>query len=129
MATFSSELMATPRGPVAVGQLAGDDLALDQELAVERAEAVDVDVGQLELGVRQRRAEMGLDLGLLAAAGAVGEREVGEVAGQPDARAHDDVALGAGATQPLAGRFRQVVESHAWVSLRRSWSRSRAASS
>ena len=38
---------------VAGGQLAGDDLALDQELAVEGGQAVDVDVGQLELGVGQ----------------------------------------------------------------------------
>ena len=79
--------------------------------------------------MREGRAEVGLDLGLLAAAGAIGEGEVGEVARQPDPRAHHDVALGAGAAQPLAGRFRQVVESHAWGSFGRSRSRSRAASS
>ena len=40
------------------------------------------------------------------------EGKIGEVAGQANARAHHDVALGAGAPQPLAGGFRQVVKSH-----------------
>ena len=39
---------------VAGGQLAGDELALDQELAVEVGQAVDVEVRELELGVRER---------------------------------------------------------------------------
>ena len=56
-------------------------------------------------------SDVGLDLGLLAAAGAVGEGEVGEVAGQADPRAHDDVALGAGAAEPFAGGSGQVVQS------------------
>ena len=51
--------------------------------------------------------------GLLGPAAAVGEREIGQVAGQADPRAHHDVALGARAAQPFAGGSRQVVQSHA----------------
>src|SRR5262245_11040661 len=88
--------------PFAAGELARDDLTLDQELPIERGEAVDVDVGKLELGVGERRAEMSLDLRFLAPAGTVREWEIGEVSGQPDPRAHHDVTLGAGPPQPLA---------------------------
>ena len=40
---------------VARGKLARDHLPLDQELAVERREGVDVEIGEIELGARQAR--------------------------------------------------------------------------
>ena len=113
----------------AVGELARDELALDQELAVELGEGVDVEVGQLELAGLDGRSDVRLDLAFFSPAGAVGKGEVGQVAGQADPRAHHDVALGSGAAKPLAGGSGQVFQIHSSPSFRRSWSRSRAACS
>ena len=85
MATFSSGLIATPRGPSLEESSREIDLALDQELAVEGGEAVHVQVRQIEPGAWQGRDKIGLDLGLLAAAGAVAERKIRDVAGQANA--------------------------------------------
>ncbi len=121
--------MATPRGPSLVASSREMIWRSTRNCRSRVERPLTSMIRELELGVSQGRAEVGLDLGFLAAAGAIGKREIGQVAGQPDPRAHHDVALGAGAPQPLAGRFRQVVESHAWGSFGRSRSRSRAASS
>ena len=105
--------MATPAGALAAGELARDDLPLHQELAIERLEGVDVEVRELQARRGDGGLEVRLDLRLLGPAAAVGEREIGQVAGQPDPRAHHDIALGAGAAQPFAGSSGQVVQGHA----------------
>ena len=116
-------------GAVAAGELAGDELALDQELAVECVHGVDVEERQIEVAAIDGRLEVLLDLRLLTTAGPAGEREIGEVARQADPGAHHDVALGASAAKPFAGGAGQIVEVHISASLRRSVSRSLAASS
>ena len=56
-----------------------------------------------------------LDLGLLVGAGAVGERESGQVAGQADAAGNDDVGLRPGAAQPFATGVSQAIQIHPWL--------------
>ena len=64
--TLSLAPMATPRGPSAAGQLARDELALDQELAVEGVQGVDVLIGQLEAPAPSRELRTAaLDVGAL----------------------------------------------------------------
>ncbi len=79
-----------------------------------------------------------LDLGAVLGRGPADEGEVGQVAGQADAAADDDVGLGPGAPQPFTARLGQVVEFHgvcptsrgrAAVSMRRISSRSSEARS
>ena len=53
-----------------------------------------------------------LDLGAVLRRGPADEGEVGQVAGQADAAADDDVGLGARAPQPLAAVRGQIVEFH-----------------
>ena len=57
--------MATPRAPSALGVLAADQLPLDQKLAVDALELVDVDVFQLArlLDLQDAVAQHGFDLG------------------------------------------------------------------
>ena len=61
------------------------------------------------LALAERCRNVGFDFGLFAAAGAVGEGKISEVARQADSRAHHDVAFRTGAAQPFAGGFREVV--------------------
>ena len=56
-----------------------------------------------------------LDLGLLAAAGAIGERKSGQIAGQANAAGDDDVGLRAAAAQPFATGMSQVIQIHPWL--------------
>src|SRR5262249_44510739 len=72
-----------------------------------------------ELGVQfqpgDALAQEGLDLGLLVAAGAVGERESGQVARQADAAGDDDVGLRPAAAQPFATGMSQAIQIHPWL--------------
>ncbi len=79
------------------------------------SQLVDVDVEQLVgVGDGQDRARAGCFsiCGAVLRRGPADEGEVGQVAGQADAAADDDVGLGAGAAQPFAARSSQVVEFH-----------------
>ena len=96
-------------GALAFGVLAADELPLDQELPVDAVQLADVDV----VAARRKPAawqscsrSIALDLGAVVLAGPADEREIGQVAGQADAAAHDDVGLRPGAAQPFADRRR-----------------------
>ncbi len=100
--------MATPRAPFALGVLAADQLPLDEELPVEPVELADVDVQparcdacSLATCVAQRASRS--RCGRLGVARLMNGK-VGQVAGQADAAADDDVRLRAGAAQPFAAR-------------------------
>ena len=97
-------------GALAFGMFAADQLPLDEELAVDALQLVDVDVLELArlLHLQHAVAEHVLDLGAVGLAGAADEGKLGQVAGQADAAADDDVALGAGAPQPFAARAELV---------------------
>ena len=87
-----------------LGELAADELPLDEELAVDFLQPADVDV--LELPAHRRGGnplvQEPLDVGPVLLGGSADERVVGHVAGQPDAAAHDDVRFRPGAAQPFA---------------------------
>jgi len=89
--------------PLGVGQLAANKLPLDQELAIEREQAGEVDVfeARVVLEFADLLAEDLVDLVLLVGAGPAGERERRQVAGQADTAGDDDVRLRTGATQPF----------------------------
>jgi hypothetical protein len=95
-------------------QLAADELPLDQELAVERGQRRNVGVLQPVpgVGLGDRLLRPGDHLRLVGRGGPGGERQLGQVAGQPDARGHHHVRLRAGAAEPLAQVREQVVELH-----------------
>ena len=86
-------------GAFGVGMLAADELPLDQELAIDGFQRADVDVDQLagELALLVQlfdaAAEDLADLGAVGVGRARDEREVGQVAGQANAAADDDVGL------------------------------------
>ena len=95
-------------GALGIGVLAADELALDQKLAVDGFERADVDVnhlaGELALLVQllDARAEDFADLGAVGVGRTGDEREIGQIAGQANAAADDDIGLGARAAQPFA---------------------------
>ena len=100
--------MSDGAGTFGIGVFAADELAFDEELAVDGFQRADVDVDQLagELALLVQlfdaAAEDLADLGAVGVGRAGDEREVGQVASQADAAADDDVGLRAGAAQPFA---------------------------
>ena len=91
-------------GALALGVLAADQVPLDEELAVDLLQLRQVDVEQVGLGGdgQDPLVQDLLDLGAVLGRGPADEGEVGQVAGQADAAADDDVGLGPGAPQPFA---------------------------
>jgi hypothetical protein len=124
---------------LATGELAADQVALDEHRALELVDRVEVD--DRELFGQARLAEPLHDeveqLARLRFGQARREAEALQVARQPRARADRDVVLGAGALQPRAGaelgRLVAARLAHGRApsprSARRRSSRSRAASS
>src|SRR5205085_11667791 len=95
-------------GPFGVGAFAADKLAFDQELPIDGFQGTNVDVNQLAsefallVKLFDAAAEDLADLGAVGVGGARDEWEVGQVAGEADAAADDDVGLRSGAAQPFA---------------------------
>src|SRR5207237_7081697 len=91
-----------------IGQLPADELAFDEKLAVQRGQGRNVQIIQIgsELQLGQALTQTPFDLGLLMSAGPVSEWKRGQVAGEANAAGDDNVALGAGAAQPLPAILR-----------------------
>src|SRR5436190_128986 len=102
-------------GAFGIGMLAADELALDQELAVDGFQGADINVDQLagELALLVQlfdaAAENFTDFGAVGVGRARDEWEVGQVAGKADATANDDVGFRAGAAQPFAAGLGQFL--------------------
>src|SRR5438067_2436195 len=113
------------------GQLAANELSLDQKLSVQWGQSGNIDVFQprLEIEFGDALAQHAFDLGFLVGAGAVAEWKGGQVASQADAAGDDDVGLWPGAAQPFAAGVCQAIQVHPGRSLCRRRSRKRAASS
>ncbi|MEY4180939.1 MAG: hypothetical protein RLY70_4514 [Planctomycetota bacterium] len=99
------------------GEFAADQLAFDEELAVDIAESLDVDVFGAAPGVDfgHAFADKSGDRSPLGFGAAADEGEFGEVAGQANPAAYDDVRIGAGAAEPLAAATGQGVKFHEFV--------------
>ena len=80
----------------------------------EGGEVIDAVVGEAvgQVGLVDGLADFRLGLGLLVGGAAVGEREVGQVAGQADAGGDHHVRLRAGPTEPLPEPLGQSVKVH-----------------
>ena len=91
-------------GALAVGVLAADELPLDEELAVDRLQPLDVEIEEVvgAVDAENRLAQRAFDLGAVVRAGPANERISRKVAGQADAAANDNVGLRSGAAQPFA---------------------------
>ncbi len=103
--------MSHGAGALGLGVLAADELPLDEELPIDRFQLADVDVDQLagELALLVQlfdaAAEDLADFGAVGVGRPGDEREIGQVAGQANAAADDDVGFRAGAPQPFAAGF------------------------
>ena len=73
-----------PARAFGVHQFPADELTLDEELAVEGVEVLDVDIAQFDAGSVEGLADLALDVGFFAAIGAVDERVGRQVAGEPN---------------------------------------------
>ncbi len=95
-------------GAIGIGVLAADELAFDEELPVDCFQRADIDVDQLArefallVQLFDAAAEDLADLGTVGVGRARDKGEVGQIAGEADAAADDDVGLWAGAAQPFA---------------------------
>jgi hypothetical protein len=115
-----------------VGQFAADQLPLDQKLAVDFVQRVDIDErdGIPFLDAFQAFAHRTFDGRPVQSRAFPHERKIRHIAGQADAAADDDVRIGAGAAQPFAALPCEFFEfDHALPSNSRISSRSREARS
>ena len=106
---------------VRVGNLTTDQLAFDQELAIDFRQRLDVDVTNL-FPVFDRihfGAHGAFDADPVFVAAAANEREIGKVTGETNSAADHDVRLGAGSAEPFARLMCQVAEVrvayHSWL--------------
>ena len=109
---FSAAVDGHGAAALGLGVLAADQVPLDEELAVDASPARRRRrrAARSEALMRQDAlAQDLLDLGAVLRRGAADEGEVGQIAGQADAAADDDVRLGAGAAQPFAAVSSQIV--------------------
>ena len=102
-------------GALRFGMFAADELPFDQKLPIDAVQIADVDVRQLAgrfANFQHAVAQDSFDIGAILLRGAADEGELGQIARQANARAHDDIGLGAAAAKPFADRVGQVVQFH-----------------
>ena len=83
-------------GPLGFGMFPADKLPLDEKLPIDAVQIADVHIRQLAgrfANFQNAIAQNALDIGPILIAGAADERKFGQVAGQPNARAHHDIGL------------------------------------
>ena len=115
------------------GVFAADEVALDEDLLLQRAELLQRGVVAIVHCGDGRHVVLDFaeDFQSLRFLGPAGERAVLEIAGETDATAYDDLVMRSVAAEPLAGLGHDVVERHVCNSCSSFWisSRRRAASS
>ena len=97
-----------------LGEVAADEVPLDEQVAMEVGGLVDIDVENLvaEVQRHQHGLELFEDFGLLLV-GAVAEEPVpGEVPGQANPRGNDDVGQRPGATEPFVDVVADIAQFH-----------------
>jgi hypothetical protein len=90
---------------MALGVLAADQVALDEELAIDAGQIVDLDVDQIVrlLDSENLLPKQCLDPVAIGIGRTPDERIIGQIARKADPTAHHDVGLRTGAPQPFAG--------------------------
>ena len=99
---------------LAGGQLAADEVPLDEAPAVDLGKVVDLEPAEVLVGQggKDGRAEVVLEVALLVRLQAREERTPGDVARKAHPRREDDIALGTLRPEPAARRDDQVIEFH-----------------
>ena len=111
---FSRLSMATARRALAFGVLAADQMPLDQELAVDFLQLAPGRRTAVRLGgdAENPLVQDLLDPRAVLGRGPADEREIGQIPGQPDAAADDDVGLGPAPRSHSPLLLRQIVQLH-----------------